>query len=86
MTARRLAQVVIGCCLAVFVFGFIHYPDAPIRPCGLLDGAHYCGKLGGAHTREEFERFTLWQRTLYISWPFGIIGALYLRRQRIKST
>lgn len=49
-----------------FVYGFIKFPDAPIRET--IKG--YAGKTGVPHTREDYEQFLLWEKVMFIS--FGL--------------
>lgn len=52
---------------ATGVYGIATFPDAPIRatPTG------YKGKTGKAYDREHYERFELWQTTLFAT--FGLV-------------
>jgi hypothetical protein len=66
----------------IFVYGMIQFPDAPIHPCGL----EYCGKHGVKVTREIYEVFLIWERTLLIATALlalhGLAGSL-LKKMRI---
>lgn len=48
--------------IALFLYGFIQFPSAPIKPCGI----EYCGKYGSKVTREAYEAFVIWDRALLI--------------------
>lgn len=56
--------------IALFLYGFIQFPSAPIKPCGI----EYCGKNGSKVPREIYETFLIWDRALLIS---TILVALY---------
>jgi hypothetical protein len=45
---------------ATLVYGIIAFPDAPIRQTG----SGYIGKQGAPHTREDYERFKLWEKLI----------------------
>ena len=68
--------------LAVFVYGLLEYPDAPIRPCTGSSG--FCGKQGQPHTYSEYRQFESWQTTLIVVWPVGMLIAFLLNRKRSK--
>jgi hypothetical protein len=75
--ARLLLVLTIAACLcaaATGVYGIYNFPDAPIR----LKGTGYVGKGGGAHTREEFDAFVLWERAMFIAFPLAfLLGAAF---------
>ncbi len=78
---QKIALVTIFALMGtVFFYGMYEYPDAPIRSC---DRNVYCGKMGKAHTKHEFENFKIWENTLLYGLPFGMI-ALFLLRERKK--
>jgi len=66
------AACVIAVLLAAvtLVYGFITFPDAPIRES--LNG--YVGKYGAPHAREHYERFMLWEKLMLAS--FGLAFAM----------
>ena len=80
MNLKVTSYLVAGWCLLVFAFGLFSFPDAPFKPCTAEAG--YCGKTGQPHTKSEYEAQVLWERTLLVSWPFGIAAAIYLSRLR----
>ena len=45
---------------ATLVYGIIAFPDAPLRQTG----SGYIGKQGAPHTREDYERFKLWEKLI----------------------
>lgn len=51
--------------ISTMVYGMIKYPDAPLRQT--VDG--YSGKNGTPRTREDYESFLLWQRTMLTVFP-----------------
>lgn len=67
-------------CFIVFAYGLAKYPDAPYKAC--RSPAGYCGKGGTIHTESEYKAQQTWERTLLVSWPFGILAAIYLARTR----
>jgi hypothetical protein len=77
--AKIIPIVVVGWCLAVFVYGMLMYSDAPFKACA--DGP-YCGKTHRHHTEAEYHSFIQWQTALFVSWPFGMVAAYVLRRQK----
>ena len=56
-----VAKALFAVFVAVFAYGLYRFPDAPIR---YVDGL-YVGKFGGIHSREEFERFRLWELVFF---------------------
>lgn len=54
---------------AVMLYGFLNFPDAPLRECSAVSG--YCGKLGKPHTLEEYQSFRIWESLLIITWLVG---------------
>jgi len=84
---RVLLVLTIAACLsavATGVYGIYNFPDAPIRQTA--DG--YAGKHGRPRTPEEFEKFVLWQKAMFIVFPaafvfgFGFAIADAHRRRR----
>jgi len=71
-----LARGVIAWCFACMGYGLVHFPDAPIQPCG---PDHFCGKRDTPHTREEYDAFRLWEKVIFLSWPFGMASGFFLR-------
>ncbi|MFP5264848.1 MAG: hypothetical protein ACLGJB_23410 [Blastocatellia bacterium] len=75
--ARRkgpLAKALLAACLvagliaaATFIYGFIGFPDAPIRETA----RGYVGKHGEPHTREDYEQYKLWLKLVVAS--FGLV-------------
>ena len=60
---------------AVFIYGAVRYHDAPLREC---TEHGYCGKWGRPHTADEYHAFIIWQTTLIVTWPIGILVLLCL--------
>ena len=48
--------------IGLLTYGGINFPSAPIHPCGL----EYCGKHGAKVTRDVYEAFVTWERSLFI--------------------
>ena len=53
-----------------FFYGFVKYPDTPIRPC--LENK-YCGKSGKFYTATDFENNKLWQTVNMVSFPVSFL-------------
>jgi hypothetical protein len=68
-------------CIGVFVYGFINFPDAPIRPCGV---GQFCGKSSALYPEEKYQAFVDWTTALIVSIPFGVASGflLYWRARR----
>jgi hypothetical protein len=49
--------------ISLFIYGFVQFPSAPIKPCGI----EYCGKYGSKVTRDVNEAFVVWERAVLIS-------------------
>lgn len=77
---RVASYAVVAWCFVLFFYGLASFPDAPYKVCNSTYG--YCGKTGHPHTTEEYEAQHTWERALLISWPFGILAAIYLVRTR----
>ena len=75
---RSIAYVAIASCLGVFGYGLAVYPDAPYKACD--SSAGYCGKNGRSHTEAEYRSQQVWERTLLVLSPFGILAGIYLAR------
>ena len=65
---------------AVFSYGLINYPDAPIRECAVPSG--YCGKSSSPHTAGEYYGFIIWQTTLILIWPIAMLAAFLMYRRK----
>lgn len=78
-----LAFAIVACCLAVFFFGLIMYPDAPYKQCL---GGPYSGKTGKYHSHETYEDWKRWEGALFVSWPFGLLALYGLKRLRKQPT
>jgi hypothetical protein len=66
--------------IALFFYGVIMWPDAPIKECG----AGYCGKHGLVHTAADYQSFKRWETALITVWPLGMVVGLYLRTRKRK--
>lgn len=75
-----LTYLVLAYLFAVFGYGLIKYPDAPLHPC---TSAGYCGKQGQAHGAQQYQQFSRWQATFEWSWPIGMLALYLLNRDRI---
>ena len=64
----------------LLVIGILFFSDAPIKPCGSLDGTQFCGRYGAPHSLDDYENFKIWQKLLFIAWPFGIFSAYYIKK------
>lgn len=85
-TARLGVGVVFALMAAVFLYGLVLYPDAPLRPCA--GGNGYCGKQGAPHSVAEYEAFNRWETCLSLAWPAGaglMALIVLLRRKRSAS-
>ena len=51
------------------IYGVYNFPDAPIRQTA--EG--YRGKGGKAHTLDEFEKFVVWKRTMFVTFPSAFL-------------
>jgi hypothetical protein len=65
---------------AVFLYGWFRFPDAPIHQCSGPLG--YCGKQGQAHPFADYQAFELWQTTLFLLWPAGMLALFLLQRRK----
>ncbi len=64
----------------LFCYGWFRYPDGPLHPCTGPTG--YCGKQGQPHTFAEYQAFELWQTTLFVVWPVGMLALFLLNRKK----
>jgi hypothetical protein len=78
--------LLVACLVAVLtaavtlVYGFISFPDGPIR--GTTAG--YVGKHGEPHTREDYERYKLWEKLVGASFGLSFLtgfGAVAAERK-----
>ena len=70
---RFLLALTIAACLlaaATGLYGVYNFPDAPIRQ---MQEGLYLGKGGQPHTLEEFERFILWERVMFVVFPSAFV-------------
>ena len=80
-----ICVILIVIVVLIMIFGIFKWPDAPIRqtPGGFV------GKTGGAHTREDYELFKLWEKSLLVSVPLAFavnfIAALAKRKRKKES-
>jgi predicted secreted protein len=77
---RSLSYCIALVMVVLFVYGLIRYPDLPIRECP----SGYCGRQGQPHTAAEYNAFKIWQTTLFIVWPIGMLIMLLLQRGKPK--
>ena len=83
-----LVLTIVACLLAgaTMLYGVYNFPDAPIRQ---TEGG-YAGKRGKPHTKEDYEAFLRWKKTLFIVFPsalllglaFGITDARQRRKRK----
>ncbi len=67
----------------VLAYGVYKWPDAPIRQTA----SGHAGKTGVAHTREEYELFKDWEKSLLVVVPVAFIvniGAAVIWKRRGK--
>lgn len=83
--ARILLVLTITACLlagATMIYGVYNFADAPIRQTN----SGYAGKGGKPHTKEDFEAFLRWEKTMFIVFPsaflLGLAFAITNARQR----
>jgi hypothetical protein len=67
-------------CIGAFAYGLLRFPDAPYKPCASSEG--YCGKFGAPHTEATYEAHKNWERTILISWPFGLAAGAFVGWRR----
>ncbi len=75
-TARVATYCVAVLMMALLLYGFVRFPDAPLHICP----SGYCGKQGQPHTLSEYSDFRVWERTLFICWPIGMVTLFLLQR------
>ncbi len=63
-----LSKFVFVFTIIFFFYGFMQFPDSPIRLCG---ENQYCGKQGQSHTVEDFERYKRYGTINIISFPIS---------------
>jgi hypothetical protein len=81
MKKRALLSALVGVIMSsLFFYGWFKYPDAPIHACAGPTG--YCGKQGQQHTLVEYQWFSVWQTSLFLIWPFGMLALFLLNRNR----
>jgi hypothetical protein len=80
---QALSLGILVCCLVVFFYGLIMFPDAPYKQC--VDDP-YCGKTGKFHSYETHENWKGWEGALFVCWPFGLLASYGLRRLRKQPT
>ena len=68
--------------VCVFAYGFVTYPDAPIRRCG---ADQFCGKSNKPHSEQEFKDFTNWESMLVLSFASAFVAGYVLQRRRRRS-
>jgi hypothetical protein len=82
---RRFGLVVTLSFITTAVVGVVFFPYAPIRQVG----GEFIDKSGQSRTAEEYHRFVLWERTLFVTGtafiPFAIGGA-FQRYRRTNSS
>lgn len=76
---NTLSMAIFATMCAVFVYGAIHFFDAPYRPC---PEHGYCNKFGEARTESEFLAFSRWGNTFMLVWPLGMLTLFLLNRRR----
>lgn len=69
---------ILAVCAGLLAYGFIRYPDAPIRPCG---ANQFCGKHDRPHSEEQYNGFLAWEEAFVISLPFGFAAGFLLERR-----
>ncbi|KJC35881.1 hypothetical protein UP09_32435 [Bradyrhizobium sp. LTSP885] len=79
-SARSLTYVIAIVMGAVFFYGMVRFPDAPLHECA----TGFCGKQGQPHTIADYRAFNAWQTTLFVIWPFGLVSLYLLQRDKLK--
>ena len=64
----------------VFFYGWFKFPDAPISECAGPTG--FCGKQGQPHSFSDYHQFDIWQTSMFVVWPLGMLIAFLLNRKR----
>ncbi len=77
---KAMASSIIGLTMVtIFFYGWFRYPDAPLHACGGAMG--FCGKQGQPHSLAEYRAFMVWQTSLLIIWPSGMMASFLLNRK-----
>jgi hypothetical protein len=76
-----LERTLLAVFLCVFFYGFVMYPDAPIKPCG---EAAYCGRGGTLRSEAEFRAFRRWEVTFVVTVMIVIPSGFFLSRYKKK--
>ena len=90
---KILRALTITACLAAAItlfYGFYAFLDAPIRPAS----TGFVNKQGQPRTKEDFEKFKLWEKALFVSFGsafalgivFGIMDSREKRRRKSSGT
>ena len=78
---RYASAVLFGVLIVLIAYCLYAFPYAPYRRVGDV----YVDKLGQVHTRDEFDRLRVWERTYLASWigfaATGVSCQIALRRQ-----
>ena len=85
---KALLALTVAACLAAaitFFYGIYAFPDAPLRK----SYAGFTNKQGLPRSQEDFEKFKIWEKTLFVSLgsaficavAFGIINSREKRRR-----
>jgi hypothetical protein len=48
----------------VIIYGFIRFPDAPIRPCHTIE-LQYCGKRKALHSESDYLEYRIVKKVLF---------------------
>lgn len=88
-TKALFATCLVAAALAVatLIYGFIQFPDAPIRQTA----GGYVGKHGAPYTRAHYDKFKLWEKVIFASFAltfltgFGAVVAEKLNRRKRRS-
>jgi hypothetical protein len=78
---RRTAIAIQAMMGIVFFYGLVRFFDAPLHPC---PEHGYCGKQGQPHTEREYKEFEIWQTTLIVVWPIGMLTLYLLNRGQFR--
>ena len=76
LTHKMLNGIVIAWFVALLMYGFIMFPDAPYERCSVPEG--YCGKSGKPHTESEHDALAIWEKTLFGSAIFSAAVGLLI--------
>jgi hypothetical protein len=81
--SKIYANILTGCVFvvmgAIFIYGQITFPDAPIK-LGL--NGNYKGKQGQIRSRVVYEKYTNWILTMQFLWPAGMITIFFLQKKK----